>query len=543
MKISDLIKKALKHDEDVERIDEQLETIAINVDNYSNLAINNIWTKAIRKAIEDAKEYGTIIFGKGKEYVIDGQLNLLLKQNVDGNGATLKRANESKTTLSSSALSTSNSIQVSSLPIDWEIGDYIHIYTGSNSIESSYSRKIINISGNTITLNTSIGNLINSSSATTYNVGSSVRKVYSMIEGQQYPIPFNNKIYNLTFDGNKDNNSANYFWNFNNTLHIYGRESSAIGCKFINIPNENIVTHGSLIEDNYAEELNGSFVHLSSPSIAIGEEIMGCNICNNYAKHTNIIPNSITLHSNSVIEQSWNAGKVIVEGNYFEGVGNDYCLDIIEPTDESNGTKYYNDIKYIGNTFRNYKGISRAVNEFITWELNEKIISENIFNQCGYNNFSNLPSKNILFVNNILSNGTVISGAKNIIKGDLQIDNGINIRNSKGKTFGLYNTDNDWVTLQRGSVQYLSISDTDNIQLNSETKILNSYDGEVKINSFQRFIVNTSNTTSPGTSGLNTLYPYPGFAIGSEVYFANFATPAIAKRVSTNAWKFITVSN
>ena len=158
-----------------------------------------------------------------------------------------------------------------------------------------------------------------------------LQKDVAMLYGSSYPIPIPFKVYNLNFDGNKDNNDSLYYWYIHGTISAYGFGSIISGCKFYNIPTENIICQGAIVENCYAENLNGSFVHLSCPRTAYiedGKSFMGTFITNNMVKGSNIIDPTVTGHSFCVIEQSWNPGKLIVMGNQFYSGGYGNCFTI-----------------------------------------------------------------------------------------------------------------------------------------------------------------------------------------------------------------------
>ena len=518
----------------LDNFDEQLGNIAINVEFYRFLVENDDWTKAIRKAIEKAGVGGSIIFNKDTIYTITGQLDFLKNQCIKGNGATLKRANESKAQITVSATSSSSTLTFASVPSDWEVGDMVHIFVGQSMADSSNPRKIKSISGNTVTLESSIGKLIGESNETsTYPVGTWVRKTYIMISSQQYPVPYPVKINNLIIDGNRNNNNSNYYWYCNSGVSIYGYGTEIKDCKFYSMPNECIITHGANIINCYAEGLNGSFVHLSSPPKSLGEEFMGTSIAFNIVKRSNAIDPNITGHSKAVIEQSWNAGKTTIIGNQFEGCGYGVCFDLLQQTLD-NEKAYYSEFIIVGNTFKNYSKISDAINNYITWELNNKIVTNNVFDNCGTNDFSNLKTKNSIFENNTLSGGTTVTGySKNIkeIYGDSysQI-----ILTAGASSLSLMHMSNGATYVQKGSTQYFYVDSSGKLILNKDTMILDDILGVHSIKNYNKMIENSAWTANPSLSYLNTQYRL--LPIGSEVYFSQNTPPTLYKKVASDKW-------
>lgn len=368
-------------------------------------------SEAIQNAINAAGVGGTIYFPEGT-YLIKNQLDLLFNQTLLGYGATIKRADESKTTLSVEADAFSTDLTLASVPADWTVGDEIHLFIGQSVDETTAPKKIAAINGNTITLETRINRLINSDTDNVYPVDTGCRKVFSMIESQQSPVPAVTKILGLTFDGNRDNNSANYYWFLNTAVHVYGYGTVVQDCKFIDMPNENIVTQGAKIVNCFASGLNGSFVHLSSPPADMGEGFMGTVIASNVVKGSNGIDPLVTGHSRAVVENSWNAGKTIIIGNRFEGSGMGYAYDFTRGTA---GTTDDEEVIVSGNVFKNYSKISNDVGVNQTWEINRRMIVDNMFIDCGTVNYSNLHTKGVLWANNKLFGNTVINNLKTYI--------------------------------------------------------------------------------------------------------------------------------
>ncbi|MBK1809338.1 BppU family phage baseplate upper protein [Clostridium sp. YIM B02505] len=490
---------------------------------------------AIQNAIDFAGDNGIIRLSKNKIYLIKNGIVLHNNQTIYGYGATLKRCDESKTTLSSQADYTSSQITVNNVPTDWKAGDTIHIYTGNSINMTTDIKTISDINGNVITLNNSIGKFINSSNNDVYPIGTGVRKVFIMVSSQQYPTPAVTKVYGVTFNGSKNHNSSNYYWYLNSCLSVYGFGTEVCDCKFINTPNENIITHGAKITNNYAENLNGSFVHLSSPPSNLGAEFMGTIITNNVVKKSNTINPTITGHSLAVIEQSWNAGKTIINSNYFEGNSLAICFDLITQNTGSS-TSYYDEFIVTNNIFKNYSKITRDINSYITWDLNNRIVTSNLFINCGSTDLTNMASKNIIFKNNLLSGTTTVSGDINIDKSNHIVYSdtiaSISLQSTDG-TFTIAHFANGSTYFQKGSKQYMYVDSNDNLILNKDAKILNPLSGVVNVGDFNRFITDTM-TSAPWRNYLNSTYQK--LSIGSEVYFPNIPTPAIYIKVGTDSW-------
>ena len=383
------------------------QTFGVLVDQYENLNVGVSWVNAIRKAIEVAGEGGTIVFTPDKTYVIDSTISMLKGQTIIGNNATLKRANKSEAVLA--ANSSSAVITVDSVPSDWTVGDRLFIHTGVSEADNIGYRKIVSISGTSITLDSSI----------TASSGAYVTKSFIMLSGSQYPNPVFFKVFNLVFDGNKANNDSLYYWYFGGTIHNYGFGGIISGCKFIDIPTENIICQGTVIDNCYAENLNGSFVHLSCPAtnlITDGKSYMGCSITNNIVKGSNMIDPAITGHSSCVIEQSWNPGKLIVQGNQFYSGGYGQCFTIGHLTRDTETPTTNDQGGYViiaNNIFDGYTAICAAI--YDGWTVNNKMMVNNIFRNCGTTDMTKLYNVDIFVEQNLLVGNTVINKGGNTL--------------------------------------------------------------------------------------------------------------------------------
>jgi hypothetical protein len=350
-------------------------------------------------------------FPKGLIYKQKNSIVPLRYQSFIGNGSTLFRDAESKTTLNGVYLNTANSITVAAIPSDWKIGDQLHLLKGNAKADSTDQKFITSISGNTIGLNTTLGNYFDGSN--TYNQTTIVRKVYIQVAGEQYPTPSQNKWSTMRFDGNRSNNNSNYYWYFNACLHNYGFGAVVSKCRFDNIPNENIICHGARIVNNTGNYLNGSFVHLSSPPAELGETYQGNVTSGNTILNTNAINPTITGHSLAVIEQSWNSGRNIVANNVFTSENKlGYCFEISTQVPDD-GTDYNDEAIITGNIFQGYQRLSNNVMANQSWKMIRTIVTNNSFKDCGTVDYAILHKKDKVFKNNHISGDTVISNWKN----------------------------------------------------------------------------------------------------------------------------------
>ena len=380
------------------------------VEDYRNNSVyESIWLQSL---INSSPENATFVFKNNTTYTLNNALVPKKGQIFKGNGATIKRANESKTTLSASLLSTNSSFTVTSVPADWKINDYLHVFVGTSYNQSSQIVKIQNISGTTITLTTQILGYVGSESTPiTYPNGAGVRKVFNLFDGVQYPIAKPFVIDGVKFDGNKANNASNYYWALNGMINVFGYGGQVSNCFFKDVPNENITTSGAKISNNYSENLNGSFVHFSSPPVSLGENIQGTIVTNNLAINTNLINPSTTNHSVSPLEISWNPGKSIISNNYFYGTKNGAVAYNFHLQNDLDDLTDRDELIISGNIFKNFSGISEFVSSDMS-KVKSRLITGNIFVDCGFNNFNGISGSSIKFFNNQYSGDTSVSGLK-----------------------------------------------------------------------------------------------------------------------------------
>ncbi len=381
------------------------------------------------------------------------QNGLLIKEGVtiNGNGSTLKRDTQQTTTTTVSATQASTTLTVSSIPVGWAIGDYVHVYTNTLFTTASRGAKITNIAGNVI----SLANALVPSSTPTYTwaIGSTVRKVYDQVlltlDGFGEPVITSFTINNLTVDGNYTNNNGNYYWAVNTAVRSQGRVLLN-KCKFINIPNENVMGHGYSIKNSYAENLNGSFIH-QSIYIAAGDLAIGGEISGNTVKNTNIV-SSLTAsgHSEGVITFSFTSGRIAIHGNRFLGGGGSVLGTISNSTnilDGGNKDFIFND-NYCENFTKIVNSFDYTSSGFVT-NVDNLSISDNIFSNCGVSDWGlqagNIASLGVMkFTGNILTNGTIVSNIPEKMKEGFLLSGGTVNRIPKYNPLG-YLVDGAWI--------------------------------------------------------------------------------------------------
>lgn len=372
----------------------------VNVDWFGNR--NDI---SINQAINTAGVNGTINFTPAQTYTLDNTIYPLYGQILNGNGATLKRNNDTIVVLSSPVLSTDSSFTVNAIPSIWKTtsGVYQFFSDSTNTNQNVTTTKSVSIIGNTVKLGGTIGK--SWPATTTY-----VRRSYSMI----YAVNSNSniKIKNITFDGNKANTSSNLSWLANTTILAKGYGDIDIdNCNFINIPNENIMGQGLRITKNNATNLNGSFVHLSTEAntLPVNKPTI---ISHNITQNTNL-KQAITGHSEGVITNSFSPGNIIITNNWFLNGGTAGVFGYIQSdTDPADGA--YRNVTIADNYAENCGKIFYSLSILPSLNRNGHILIQgNTFDNCGINDWT--PYKDsidkdvdtIMIGNNLLVGGTV----------------------------------------------------------------------------------------------------------------------------------------
>lgn len=357
---------------------------------------------AIKKAITAAGINGTINFTGSGIYELNNGFGVLQGQTLNGNGATLKRVADSIVTLTQPVTTSSTYFIVNAVPSSWTSGQ-VQIFTDSTNTNQITTSFIIRTSGDTVFVNGAINKA--------FSAGAKVRKVFAMISATAPGV----RIKNFVFDGNRDNVKANYAWSVNPTIAMTSTGTSSIeGCRFYNIPNENIVGHGLIVKNNYAQNTSGSFVHVSASWKSSGQQLIPMIIESNITDSTNQIPSSIGGHSEGAITNSYTPGYVTVVNNRFRN-GKDGVFGFIQNTTSSTDGKYRN-VLIANNYAENFSKIFSSIGVNTTTDTIKTghiFVNGNTFNNCGINDWTSQQSNidnnidTIMIGNNLLVGGTV----------------------------------------------------------------------------------------------------------------------------------------
>lgn len=477
---------------------EQL-SIAVNVDDEGAVGDGSADdSTAISAACTTAGTKGVVMLTKNKTYLINKEFNWPNGVTVIGYGATLKRANEKKTTTTAIVLSGATSVPVTDASV-FSVGDYVILLDagaangGQAQGEACDRTQISAIVGNTLT----VGAIANGIAS--YPSGTVVVKMFNMMNWNSNNTDI--KIYGLTFDGNRDNNSTHLGWSVGYTVYNIGRNGIIRDCKFINIPRENILTTNYLEAiNNYADGTNGSFCHLSSSDALKGfNKFIGNswrNICET--------DNAINGHNESCITFSSTSVKTIIANNslytcggmLFGIAGSDdnesddqvictgnYCEDITGITkiysNDPNNVNYPKGYTITGNYFKNFEFLviaadnaSKIYDGAGTDRVN---ISSNTFinGKFKFEDVSNL----IFSGNNVIFEDGYDPGGSEISTGT-SYDNAINLNLAVGVTITNNNIVNYAATQDSDLIGGIRINlSTQNIKSDASTNTVYRYGG------------------------------------------------------------------
>lgn len=358
---------------------------------------------AINKAVTFTGVNGLINFTPNATYTLSNGLSLLDGQIFNGNGATLKRANDSVVTLTADVLSTDSSFTVNAIPSSWGIAGVYQFFSDSTNTNQNVTiTKSVSIIGNTVKLAGTIGRAW--SATTTF-----VRRSFTMISCLYKA---NIKIMNLKFDGNKLNTSRNVSWLPNTSILAYGYGNILIeGCTFDDIPNENITGHGLRVINNNANNLNGSFVHLSfeADRVPFAKPTI---ISGNITKNTNAQTIN-SGHAEGVITNSFTPGYVTITNNRFISGGAAGVFGYMQ-SDSNAADGAYRNVVIANNYAEDFDKIFYSLSILPSLNRNGHIfVQGNVFNDCGdndwlpYKDSIDLYTDSIMIGSNMLVGGTV----------------------------------------------------------------------------------------------------------------------------------------
>jgi hypothetical protein len=363
------------------------------------LGLVSIYTPEMYGAVGDGVTDDTAAFGlipagaklvrltQGATYLISDEINIFSSNTIlEGNYATIKRANAVKTELAAAAALGATSITVVDAT-GFQVGDYFTItnnaavlYAGKGDQENS------NRGGDLITISSIVGNVItfNNGSLTglqlpengeldgagQYPIGSNVIRTFNM---WGLGVANDNiEIRNLIIDGNVTGNDYTYDWRVNNTGSLKGTNILISGCHFINLPSENITVSGQVRFDScYLSNTTGGICHCSTSDPTAGTNGYWITNC----KGVNVTQRSAQAgHSDSFITFSASVQEVWAVNNNIQndlGTSSGYIIGAIGFTaglgDDYSDCK----IRLIGGRYKNFQNISTIFSN--TGDLNQNV--------------------------------------------------------------------------------------------------------------------------------------------------------------------------
>lgn len=347
----------------------------------------------IQHAINFSKDGDVIQLGN-KTYVLERAL--LIKKSITlrgGDSTIITRPNAEITTLKEAADSSSDFIRVNNVS-NFSSGDVLIVYSGNDWTLSTEPVTVRMVSGDTLFVDTlhkyrgGIG---------TFAIGTKVLKSIGFInigsDSTESASMTAVTIENITFDGNKANNTESYRYNVNMPIVSETQKRTVIrGCKFINAPGENILGHNMDILSNIFKNNNGSIFHGSINKQWIRKNEFMTNIIGNISDSSNLISSNISGHSEGVLTTSNSGGFVNATGNRFLNIGSGSAvIGALYPssTNQDWGTSNYN---FSGNIVN---GATRLVYLIDTSggvsgtdSLKNVYIADNLLYNVGYTDYS-----------------------------------------------------------------------------------------------------------------------------------------------------------
>ena len=297
-------------------------------------------TQAIWKTIARAGVGGTVTFKPGKTYLIKAPIIPLEKQTWVGYGAAIKRANETRTTLTAgkSAGASPGVVSVAS-SAGFYAGMYVTLHSSTIADdEAGSSGELRNwlvtaVGTGTVTLS---GAALGKS----YVIGDYLVTAYDMIL-DNLVTQGKNRILGLIVDGNHAGNTTHRRWECVSGLRMASDYSVVSDCIFLNSPSDAIVYSGTgfTIEHNTILDTQGNGIHLGATygGKITANHIYNCTIrgvANGHADGGIIASNLVydTLVDGNYVEQangfsgigSWNTYDnygISITSNYLKTVG------------------------------------------------------------------------------------------------------------------------------------------------------------------------------------------------------------------------------
>lgn len=334
-----------------------------------------------------------LVFEASREYVYDRTAELRTINNliIDLNGATLKRApaTATKTTLAQAAGTGQSSLYLTSIPSNWEVGDFLAAYV--NNTDAGVSHNTCRITAivraeNRVNISTGFGNF--GGYTATIPAGTTIAKKFSAFAGRpsnteaNIPTPggvnYNVHIINGVINGNAANQENNS-WYFNSEIFLHGRHSSIRNMGFANTAGECIVGHGVRVDGCTFRGLKGSCFHLSMHDESWASASASW-FTNNFVDRVNLATQAVNGHCEGAITFSWGAGRLIITGNEFSN-GTESVLGALGPATEAENPDKW--LIFSHNLCRNFERLFYAISA----PAEGIVVTDNILVDCESSTF------------------------------------------------------------------------------------------------------------------------------------------------------------
>lgn len=227
--------------------------------------------------------------------------------------------------------------------------DRFFVTFGQANKDNTLKNVILKIKADTIFLDAPLGKTFGGLNY--YPAGTSLFKninFFWILSPDKYP-DVSCSFSDLTFDGNKDNNTGSYSWYLNSAVIALTKGTTFYDyCKFINSPAESIVGHNADIRNCTFYNLNGSGFHTSADKENCPEATIHSYLTGNTFENTNQVSSSIGGHSEGAITHSNSGGYYTATGNTFINIG-ESVLGALYPSNSSHDWGTSN-ISFTGNS-------------------------------------------------------------------------------------------------------------------------------------------------------------------------------------------------
>ena len=341
-------------------------------------------------AIEADNKPAVLRFESGRTYTYDSShsLGMINDLAIDCAGAYFVRANASVNSATlSKDLPTSGSgsalLELTEIPLSWEVGDLICACIGDGDNGISNVRRITTINRTTkkVTINAPLDGY---TGASIYTDGTTILKSWGLFVGRPSAtdstslLPAGANVRIRIYGGKVNGNSSNQLnrsWRCSTEVMLHSEGGLIADMDFRNTSNECLVGHGFTVQGCTFVDLGGSALH-TSVNDQTAAVVTPCMVYGNTFRRTNLFGQAKSGHAEGAITFSWGAGNLIIQGNFFDG-GNEAILGGFGPSSGANADIFFT---FSGNICKGYQKIFNALLSPIG-----VTITGNTFHDCGDN--------------------------------------------------------------------------------------------------------------------------------------------------------------